>query len=192
MCLSVSDITGPSSSVREASVSFRFSSFSFTNTDTSWLPPPVIYRKGRQDDESFVVGHKLVSGNVCHDLLLKFGVRKPDRVKIMKPLGWTLLDEVENLFRSFWTHRLGVSDGLFQVLGHSIRVKTQSKFQVPQFQGSELHACQVELLYITYFHTSRTQTSTHHFGKSETKKKKTVRCFSLTGSVSWNKYIISF
>ena len=40
-------------------------------------------------------------------------------------LGRTLLDELENLFRSYWDHRLGVSDGLLQVLGHNVRVKTQ-------------------------------------------------------------------
>jgi hypothetical protein len=34
---------------------------------------------------------------------------------------------------------LGGSDGLFQVLGQSIRVKKLSKFQVPQFQGPEHH-----------------------------------------------------
>ena len=45
---------------------------------------------------SFVVGHKSVSVSVCHDL-----------------------------FRSSWAHRLGVSDGLIQVLGHHVRVKTQ-------------------------------------------------------------------
>ena len=52
-----------------------------------------------------------------HDLLLKFSIRKEDRVKVIKNLGRTLLDELENLFRSYWDHRLGVSDGLLQVLG---------------------------------------------------------------------------
>jgi hypothetical protein len=68
---------------------------------------------------SFVVGHKSVSASICHDLLFKFSIRKEDslRVKVIKNLGRTLLDELENLFRSYWDHRLGVSDGLFQVLG---------------------------------------------------------------------------
>ncbi len=68
-----------------------------------------------------------MSVSVCHDLLSKFGISKEDRVKVIKNLGRTLLDELENLFRSYWTHRLGVSDGLLQVLGHnvSVRVKTQ-------------------------------------------------------------------
>ena len=70
---------------------------------------------------SFVVGHKSVSASVCHDLLSKFGISKEDRVKVIKNLGRTLLDELENLFRSYWTHRLGVSDGLLQVLGHNVR-----------------------------------------------------------------------
>ena len=73
---------------------------------------------------SFVVGHKSVSGRVWHDILLKFDVSKEDRVKIMKNPGRTLLDDLENLFRSYWDHRLDVSDGLVQVLGHNIRVKT--------------------------------------------------------------------
>jgi hypothetical protein len=66
-----------------------------------------------------------VSASVWHDLLLKFGTSKEDRIKVIKNLGRTLLDELENLFRSYWAHRLGVSDGLLQVLGHSVRVKTQ-------------------------------------------------------------------
>ena len=74
---------------------------------------------------SFVTGHKSVSGSVCHDLLSKFGIRKEDRVKVSKNLGRTQLDELVNLFRSFWDHRLGVSDGLLHVLGHNVRVKTQ-------------------------------------------------------------------
>ena len=73
---------------------------------------------------SFVGGHKSVSVSVCHDLLLKFGVSKEDRVKAIKNLGRTLLDELETLFRSYWAH-LDVSDDVFQVLGHSIRVKTK-------------------------------------------------------------------
>ena len=66
---------------------------------------------------SFVVGHKSVSASVCHDILSKFGISKEDRVKVIKNLGRTLLDDLENLFRSYWTHRLGVSDGLLQVVG---------------------------------------------------------------------------
>ena len=31
---------------------------------------------------SFAVRHKSVSASVCHDLLLKFGISKEDRVKI--------------------------------------------------------------------------------------------------------------
>ena len=57
--------------------------------------------------------------------LSKFDISKEDRVKVIKNLGRTLLDELENLFRSYWSHRLGVSDGLLQVLGHNVRVKTQ-------------------------------------------------------------------
>ena len=71
----------------------------------------------------FVAGHKSVSASVCHDLLSKFSIGKEDRAKVIKNLGRTLLDEMENLFRSYWAHRLGVSDGLLQVLGHSIRVR---------------------------------------------------------------------
>ena len=87
---------------------------------------------------SFVTGHKSVFVIVCHDLLLKFGIGKEDRVKVIKNLGRTLLDELENLFRSYWDHRLGVSDGLLQVLGHSVRVKTQ-EVQGCQLQGSGHH-----------------------------------------------------
>ena len=46
-------------------------------------------------------------------------------MKVIKNLGRTLLDELENLFHSYWAHRLGVSDDLLQVLGHNVRVKTQ-------------------------------------------------------------------
>ena len=57
--------------------------------------------------------------------LSKFDISKEDRVKVIKNLGRTLLDELENLFRSYWDHRLDISDGLLQVLGHNVRVKTQ-------------------------------------------------------------------
>ena len=56
---------------------------------------------------------------------MKFSLRKVDRVKVIKKLGRTFLDEPENLFQSYWRHQLGVSDGLFQVLGDSVRVKIQ-------------------------------------------------------------------
>ena len=87
---------------------------------------------------SFVAGHKSVSASIWHDLLLKFSIRKEDRIKVIKNLGRTLLDELENLFRSYWGHRLGGSDGLLQVLGHSVRVKTQ-EVQGHQLQGPEHH-----------------------------------------------------
>jgi hypothetical protein len=87
---------------------------------------------------SFVAGHKSVSASIWYDLLSKFSIRKEDRVKVIKNLGRTLLDELENLFRSYWGHRLGVSDGLLQVLGHSVRVKTQ-EVQGHQLQGPEHH-----------------------------------------------------
>jgi hypothetical protein len=57
---------------------------------------------------------------------------------VIKNLGWTLLDELENLFRSYWGHRLGVSDGLIQVLGHSVRIKTQ-EVQGYHLQDPEHH-----------------------------------------------------
>ena len=91
---------------------------------------------------SFVTGHKSVSTSVCQDLLLKVNIRKGDIVKVIKKLGRTLLDELENLFRSYWGHRLGVSDGLsglIQVLGQSVRVKTQ-EVQGYQFQDPEHYA----------------------------------------------------
>jgi hypothetical protein len=50
---------------------------------------------------SFVAGNKSVSSSVCHDLLLKISIRKVDRVKVIKNLGRTLMDEPENLFRSY-------------------------------------------------------------------------------------------
>ena len=37
--------------------------------------------------------------------MTKFGIRKEDRVKVIKNLGRTLLDELETLFRSCWVHR---------------------------------------------------------------------------------------
>ena len=70
--------------------------------------------------------------------LLKFAIRKEDRVKVIKNLGRPLLDELEYLFRSYWVQPLGVSDGLFQVLGHIVRVKTQ-EVQGYQLQVSEHH-----------------------------------------------------
>jgi hypothetical protein len=87
---------------------------------------------------SFVAGHKSVSASVWHNLLSKFGIGKDDRAKVIKNLGRTLLDVLENLFRGYWAHRLGVSDGLLQVLGHHVRVKTQEvhgyQFQRPRYQ----------------------------------------------------------
>jgi hypothetical protein len=41
-----------------------------------------------------VVGHKSVSVSICHDLLLMFSIRKEGRVKVIKNLGRTLLDEL--------------------------------------------------------------------------------------------------
>ncbi len=83
-----------------------------------------------------MTGHKSVSVSIRRDLLLKFSIRKEDRVRVIKNLERTLLDELENLFRSYWDHRLGVSDGLLQVLGHSVRVKTEEilghHLQVPE------------------------------------------------------------
>jgi hypothetical protein len=75
-----------------------------------------------------VVGHKSVFASVWHDLLLKFGISKEDRVKVIKNLGRTLLDELETLFWSYWSHRRGVSDGLIQVLGHSVPILTISLY----------------------------------------------------------------
>ena len=84
-----------------------------------------------------------MSASICHDLLLKFSIRKEDRVKVIKNLGRTLLDELENLFRSYWGHRLGVSDGLLPVLGHSVRVNLghslTQEAQGHQLQGPEHH-----------------------------------------------------
>ena len=85
---------------------------------------------------SFVTGHKSVSASVWHDLLSKFGINKEDRVKGIKNLVRSLLDELENLFHSYWTHRLGVLDVLLQVLGHNVRVKTQ-EVQSYQLQAPE-------------------------------------------------------
>ena len=87
---------------------------------------------------SFVTGNQSVSASVCHDLLSKFGISKEDRVKVIKNLGRTLLDELENLFRSYWAHRLGVSDGLLQILGHNVRVKTQ---EVQSYQLQDPEQC---------------------------------------------------
>ena len=83
-------------------------------------------------------GSQSVSVSIWHDLLLKFSIRKEDRVRVIKNLGRTLLDELENLFRSYWGRRLGVSDGLIQVLGHSVRVKTQ-EIRGHHLQGPEHH-----------------------------------------------------
>ena len=83
-----------------------------------------------------MAGYKSVSVSVWYDLLSKFDIIKEDRVKVIKNLGRTLLDELENLFQSYWAHRLGVSDGLLQVLGHNVRVKTQ-EVQSYQLQAPE-------------------------------------------------------
>jgi hypothetical protein len=62
------------------------------------------------------------------------------------------LDELENLVRSlYWVHRLGVSDGLLQVLGHKVRVKTQG-VQVYQLQVPEHHVdTPAPLVFSLYF-----------------------------------------
>ena len=69
-------------------------------------------------------------------IMLRIIVETTHLVKVIKNLGRTLLDELENLFRSCWAHRLGVSDGLLQVLGHNVRVKTQG-VQSYQLQAPE-------------------------------------------------------
>jgi hypothetical protein len=53
---------------------------------------------------------QLASASIWHDLHLKFSIRKEDRVKVIKNLGrtWLVHDELENLFRSYWDHQLGV------------------------------------------------------------------------------------
>jgi hypothetical protein len=83
---------------------------------------------------------KSVSPSVSHDLLLKCIIRKEDRVKVIKNLGRTLLDELENLFRSYWRHRLGVSEGLLQVLVPGYQTQGPEQ-EVPgyQTQGPEHH-----------------------------------------------------
>ena len=68
---------------------------------------------------------------------------------MIKNHGRTLLDELENLFRPYWGHQLGVSDGLLQVLGHSVRVKTQ-EVQGYQLQGPAHHVG-VPGLYVNFF-----------------------------------------
>ena len=75
----------------------------------------------------FVAGHKSVSSSVWHDILLKFGVSKfwrKTESKIVKFFVRSLprLDELENLFRSYWLHRLGVSDGLLQVFNDWVTI----------------------------------------------------------------------
>ena len=77
-----------------------------------------------------------LSLSLWHDLLLKFGIGKEDTVKVIRNLGRT--PELDNLLRSYWAHLLGVSDGLLQVLGHIVRVKTQ-EVQDYQLQGSGHH-----------------------------------------------------
>ena len=59
--------------------------------DTQWTVEQLLFESG----------HKSVSASIWHDLLLKFGVSKEDRIKIMKNLGQSLLDELENLFWSY-------------------------------------------------------------------------------------------
>jgi hypothetical protein len=81
-----------------------------------------------------------VSASVWHDLLLKFGISKEDRVKSTNKNSLTLLDELENLFRLYWAHRqlcdgyyLGVSDGLLQVLVTSLEYRhRRSKVSTPR------------------------------------------------------------
>ena len=85
-----------------------------------------------------MTGHKSMSESVCHDLLLKVDISKEDRVKVIKNLGHILLDNLENLFRSYWNHRLDVSDGLFQLLGHRVRVQSE-EVRGHQLQGSGHH-----------------------------------------------------
>ena len=51
-----------------------------------------------------------------YDLILKFGVSKGVRIKIMENPGLSMLDELENLFRSYWSQRKDVLDDLFPIM----------------------------------------------------------------------------
>ena len=82
-----------------------------------------------------------------YDLILKFGVSKGDRIKIIKNLGLSLLDELVNLFRSYWDHRQDVLDDLLQVLGHNIREIMHIDLCF-QFKGPIMKCAH---LYINYF-----------------------------------------
>jgi hypothetical protein len=54
--------------------------FNFFLKDTQWTVEQL----------SFVAGHKSVSASVWHDLLLKFGISKEDRIKVIKNLERTV------------------------------------------------------------------------------------------------------
>ena len=60
------------------------------------------------------------------DCVLRATFAPYDRLKIIKNLGRALLDELENLFWSYWAHRLGFWSA--PSTGHSIRVNMQSDY----------------------------------------------------------------
>ena len=86
--------------------------------------------KFREQKDNMLKDYQKAQGWLYRWLCASFAQKNLTKIQMYEPnsfrnflikenLGRTLLDDLENLFRSYWVNRLGVSDGLFQILGHN-------------------------------------------------------------------------
>ena len=71
-----------------------------------------------------IAGQRSVREKEWLEDLRIFGIGKEDGQRIISRLGWTLLDEHEEIFGSYWRHTFGPSSSLLQLLGKGISVRT--------------------------------------------------------------------
>ena len=67
-----------------------------------------------------VVGQRLVKEKELLETFKMFGIGKEDGKKIIHRLGYTLLNEHEKLFGSYWRHTFGPPSSLSHLLGKGI------------------------------------------------------------------------
>jgi hypothetical protein len=76
-----------------------------------------------------VVGPRSVKEKKWLETFKKIGIGKEDGKRIIYRLGYTLLNECEKLFGSYWRYTFGPSISLLQLLGKGISVRAS---QSPQ------------------------------------------------------------
>jgi hypothetical protein len=69
------------------------------------------------------MGQRSVREKEWWETLRIFGISKEDGKRIISRLGYTLLNDHEKLFGSYWRHTFGTSGSLSQLLGKDIFVR---------------------------------------------------------------------